>query len=182
MGIVSGVLFFMAYLPYAWAILNHQTVPSPVSWGIWACVDTLALIAMMKKKAGIGQIIGAVAGSWVITVLAIIFGKPSMGIIEWVSIVGALSGIVLWHRTKNATTAIICSQAATFIAAIPTFATGFANPGLENSLAWSIWFLSCVCALFAVKKWDLENSLQPINFTIIETVMVFLVVIRPHLL
>lgn len=178
---ISGVLFFVAFLPYIWAIVNGQTVPSPVSWAIWASVDTLALVAMKKEKATSGQLTGAVAGAWIIAVLALVFGKPTMGPIEWVSIAGAVAGIVLWQRTGNAVLAIICSQAAIFIGAIPTFVGAYQSPSQEDPLAWSIWFVSCIFALFAIKKWNLANALQPLNFTAIETVMVILVVIRPHL-
>jgi hypothetical protein len=112
MSLLSGVLFFVAFLPYIWAIVNQETVPSPVSWAIWASVDTLVLFAMKKEKAPIGQITGAVAGAWIVTTLAIIFGKPTMGGVEWVSVIGALLGIILWKKTGNAVTAIVCSQLA----------------------------------------------------------------------
>jgi hypothetical protein len=179
---VSGVLFFIAFLPYIWAIVNGQTVPSPVSWAIWASVDTLALIAMKKEKATSGQLTGAVAGAWIITILALVFGKPTMGSVEWVSIAGAVTGIILWQRTGNAVLAIVCAQASVFIGAIPTFVGAYTNPSQEDPIAWSIWFVSCICALSAIKKWNLANTLQPLTFTTIETVMVILVVIRPHLL
>lgn len=182
MNTLSGILFFVAFLPYIWAIVHGQTVPSPVSWAIWASVDTLALVAMKKEKALNGQIIGAVAGAWVITILALVFDKPTMGSVEWVSITGAVAGIVLWQKTGNALLAIICSQIAVFAGAIPTFMNGYQFPAQENPLAWTIWFVSCVCVLISIKKWDLTNALQPLTFTAIETVMVILVVIRPHLL
>ncbi|MDO8569714.1 MAG: hypothetical protein Q7R89_03010 [bacterium] len=182
MNTISGILFFVAFLPYVWAIVNQETVPSPVSWAIWASVDTLALVAMKKEKASIGQITGAVAGAWIVTALAIVFGKPTMGSIEWVSIVGAIAGIVLWQRTGNAVLAIVCSQLAVFVGAFPTFANGYTNPSQENPIAWTIWFVSCICALFAIKKWNLAEALQPLTFMAIETAMVALVVIRTHLL
>ena len=182
MNTLSGLLFFLGFLPYIWAIVNYQTVPSPVSWTIWASVDTLAWLAMRKEKAPIGQLTGTVAGAWIITILAIIFGKPTMGSIEWVSIIGALLGVILWKRTGNAITAVVCSQLATFVGAFPTFAHGYNTPAEENPVAWSIWLVSCVCALLAVKKWGVAEALQPITFTTIEIIMVALVVIRPHLL
>lgn len=181
MNAISGVLFFVAFLPYVWAIVDHQTVPSPVTWAIWASVDTLALLAMRKEKAPTGQLTGAVAGAWLITILAIIFGKPTMGSIEWVSIAGAVSGIILWQRSGSAIFAIVCSQLAVFAGAFPTFVNGYTNPSQEDPLAWSVWLVSCVFALLAVKKWNLAEALQPITFTTIETVMVILVVIRPNL-
>jgi hypothetical protein len=182
MNTLSGVLFFVAFMPYIWAITSHQTVPSPVSWAIWACVDTLALVAM-KKEGGssLGQITGATIGAWSIVTLALFYGKPSMGSVEWVSIAGAVTGIILWQKTGNARLAIICSQIAIFIGAIPTFVNAYHAPTNEDPTAWTIWFCSCVCALLAVKKWDLTNALQPVTFMVIETVMVILVVILPHL-
>lgn len=181
MNTLSGVLFFAAFLPYVFAIMNYDTVPSPVTWAIWATVDTLVLFAMNQKRVeAMGQIIGAVSGAWVITTLAIFYGKPTIGVMEFVSIAGAGFGIFLWKKTGNPVLAIACSQAAIFIGAVPTIANAYVDPSQEDALAWTIWFCSCVCALFAIKKWDLANALQPVNFTIIETIMVTLVVVRPQ--
>jgi len=181
MNIVAGLLYFVAFLPYIWSIVNGQTVPSPVSWVIWTSVDTLTLVAMIKEKAKVGQLIGAVVGAWVVTVLAFIFGKSIMGSIEWVSIAGAIAGIILWQRTGNAVFAIICSQVAVLIGAVPTVVAAYRNPAQEDPTAWLIWTISCVCALFAIKKWNLANALQPLTFTAVEVSMVFLLVIRPCL-
>jgi len=148
----------------------------------WAIIDTLALLAMIKEKAAIGQLTGAVIGAWVIAALALVFGKLTMGSIEWVSIAGAVIGVILWQKTGNAVLAIICSQIALFAGAIPTFVGAYHNPAQEDPIAWSIWFVSCICALFAIRKWNLVNALQPLTFTVIETTMVVLVVIRPYLL
>ncbi len=181
MNVISGILFFLGFLPYVVTIIEGQTIPSPVSWAVWAVVDTLALLAMRKEGAMSGQLTGAVFGAWGITILAVLFGKPTMGSIEWVSIVGAVAGIVLWQKTGKPLFAIICAQIAVFMGAIPTFAGAYANPSQEDPIAWSIWTASCVFALLAIKKWDMPNALQPATFTIIEVIMVVLVVIRPHL-
>mgnify|MGYP001590542492 CR=1 FL=1 len=98
------------------------------------------------------------------------------------SVVGAVIGIVLWQKTNNPVLAIICCQIAVFAGSFPTFVGAYQNPDQENPIAWSIWLASCVCALIAIEKWDLANSLQPLTFTAIEIVMVVLVVIRPYLL
>ncbi|MCR4279182.1 MAG: hypothetical protein NUV78_00390 [Candidatus Zambryskibacteria bacterium] len=176
---LAGFLFFVAFLPYIWAILQGQTQPSPVSWAIWATVDTLVLIAMKKERVASGQITGAVAGAWVITILALFYGAATMGTIEWVSILGAAAGIALWQWTGNAVLAIICSCIALLVGAIPTFANAWANPAQEDPIAWSIWLASCVFALLAVRKWTVADTLQPLTFTAIEATMVTLVVVKP---
>jgi hypothetical protein len=179
---ISGILFFIAYLPYVFSIVNGQTAPSSVSWAIWASIDTLALLAMRKEKATSGQLMGAVAGAWIITVLALVFGESAIGLIEFVSMAGAIAGIIMWQKTGNAVLAIICAQIVVFVGAIPTFVGAYHNPNQEDPIAWIIWFVSCICALCAIKKWNLANVLQPLTFTTIETIMVILVVVRPHLL
>lgn len=179
MNVVSGVLFLVAFIPYIIAILHGETIPSPVSWAIWASVDTLALIAMRKESAASGQLTGAVLGAWIVTVFAVIFGKPEMGAVEWVSIAGALAGVLLWWKTGDALLAIICSQIAVLAGAVPTMVGAYVNPAHEDPIAWSIWLLSCVFAFLAIKKWDAANVLQPLAFTIIDITMVVLVVIRP---
>ena len=158
MNTLSGILFFVAFLPYILAIIHHETIPSPVTWAIWASVDTLILFAMKKEKAPIGQITGAVSGAWIITALAIFFGKPTMGSIEWVSIAGAVIGIILWQRTGNAVLAIVCSSLATFIGAFPTFANGYTNPSQENPIAWTIWFIGCIFRLFRNPERKVESG------------------------
>jgi hypothetical protein len=178
---VSGVLFFLAFVPYILTILGGLTQPSPISWAIWGSVDVLTLVAMKKKNALNSQIIGAVAGASITTLLAVVYGKPTMGSIEWVSIGGAVAGIILWQKTGDALLAIISSQATILIGAIPTFTGAYFNPAQEDPVAWIIWLSSCVCALIAVDKWDLAHALQPITFTIVEGTMVFLVVILPHI-
>ena len=182
MNTISGILFFVAFLPYVVTIVNGQTVPSPLSWAIWASVDSLALVAMIKKKVAVGQLVGAVSGAWIVTALAIIYGKPEMRLMEWVAIAGALVGIALWKIYGDSIFGIVCSQIAVFIGALPTFAGAYANPGQEDALSWCIWTASCFCALLAIKKWTLADALQPLTFTTIEIVMVLLVVVKPLLL
>ncbi len=181
MNALSGILFLMGFLPYIYSILKGKTHPSPISWTIWASVDTLVIIAMIKEKAKVGQLTGAVFGAWTVAILAVLYGKAGMGYIEWISVVGGFAGIITWKKTGNPVTAIICSQAALLIGAIPTITNAWINPAQENLIAWSIWTMSCICALFAIKKWDLANALQPLTFMVIEGTVMVLVVIRPWL-
>ena len=179
MNTASGVLAIVGFFPYIWAILHHQTVPSPITWAIWAGVDLLILVAMIKKKATIGQIVGSTIGALLILAFALLFGKSEMNIAEWASIAIAIAGIVLWKKNGDAIFGIISGQIALLAGAIPTFIKTYNNPLEEDPLSWCIWWASCVFALMAIKKWNLENALQPLTFTVIETTMVTLVVIRP---
>lgn len=191
MNIVAGTLFFLGVLPYLWGIITTNIDPSPlvekiapsaVTWIIWASVDTLALIAMIRKKAkNIGQLAGATVGAWSIFLLTLFFGKISMGLIEWICIAGALTGIILWKIKGDALFGVVCSQLTMIIGSIPTFVGAYYNPGQEDQLAWALWFASCLFGLLAVEKWEISKIMQPLTFTFIETVVVALIIVRPML-
>jgi len=179
MNVLAGVLFFVAYIPYAIAVIHGDAVPSIATWIVWAVVDTLGAVAMKKKGAESGQITAAAIGAWSIFILSLIYGDMKMGTIEGISITGAVVGIIFWKKTNDALVAIICSQVVLFIGAIPTIVNVWSNPADEDLFTWSLWLISTVCALIAVKKWDVANALQPINFLVIELPVVFLI-IRPY--
>lgn len=179
LNVISGLLFFAAFAPYFLAIVRHETAPSPVTWFIWAGVDTLAFLAIRKEKAAAGVITGAMTGAWMVFLLSVFYGNSTMGIIEWVSLGGAATGIALWKITNDAVMAIVCSQVTVVIGAIPTVMAAYENPDQEDPFAWCAWTASCVIGLFTVKKWNLANALQPVNFTLINGTMAFLVVVRP---
>jgi len=175
---ISGILSFLAFFPYVWAIVvKGQTIPSPVTWFIWASVDTLTLVAMIKEKANVGQLVGIVVGAWIITILTAFFGKPTIELVDLISIIGALIGIALWKKYGDSLPAIVCSELAVLIGAIPTFIKTYTNPSQEDPIAWSIWFLSGIFAFLAIKKWDLKNALQPATFAVVDTIMFFLIIV-----
>lgn len=175
--VLAGVTFFLAFVPYIWAILFNGVTPSPITWSIWAGVDLLAYKAMARSNADTGQIKGALAGAGTVLALSLLHGQVSFGIWDLVSAGVAAVGLYQWRKGGNV--ALVWSQIALLVGSIPEFMIGWNTPTQEDPVAWSIWLLSCVFALLAVPKWDLENALQPITFTVIETVMVILVVILP---
>lgn len=180
MNMFSCFFALLGFVPYIWAILKGQTAPSPVSWAIWLSVDILALLAMKKEKSSsTGQLTGCIFGAFIVTVLSMIFGKPAMGYVELISIAGAVTGVILWKTTGSAITAIVCTQLAIFAGAIPTFMGAYEDPSKEDPIAWSIWTLSCVFALLAIKKWNFADALQPLNFTVIEVTMLILIFVKP---
>jgi len=176
---IAGLLFLAGFLPYYRAIFRGETKPTKASWLIWATLDTITLVAMYDKGTVNGLIIGAVAGAWTTTALAFKYGVPGWTRLDKVCLAAAGLSIVLWFLTEEAIVAIVISQIATFTGSIPTFASAWKHPSREDRIAWMLYFLSCVVALFAIPAWTLEDAAQPINFFVIEAVMIHLVWIRP---
>lgn len=180
MHVLAALLFLAAFPPYIWAIITNDAVtPSFLTWIVWASVDSLLLFAMLKEGGKSGQLVGAVTGAWIVTILSIFFGELTIGTTEWLVIAGTAVGMALWYWTGKASIAIIVTNAMIFIGSFPTFEKAYLDPLSEDLFAWSIWSVSCVIALLAVEKWDWKNALQPLTFTVIEFTVLGLILIRP---
>ena len=180
LSVVSGIFFLVAFVPYIIAILRKQTKPAKVSWIIWASLDSITLAGMAVQGTLNYQILGAVCGAWIVTVLAVKFGTKGWTKLDKFALLGAVLGIVLWKSFSSATLGILTSSIVVIVGSFPTFTSAWHDPSKENKLAWTLMFTSCVLALFVVPKWDLDNAAQPVAFTIIETTMVLILWIRPH--
>lgn len=175
-GVVAGVLFFIAYLPYVVQIVRKKTVPSIVTWTIWAILDSIAMGTSTFNEQSFGVVIGV----WIVVVFALCYGEWKIDRVDAFCIGGAVVGIELGWALQSRHAMLLMSVTLIFIASFPTFKIGWIKPEQENRLAWSIWFLSCVFALLALKAWTFADAALPLTYTVIETTMVILL-FRPRL-
>lgn len=179
---IAGVLFIIGFIPYILTIWRGDTKPAKASWIIWASLDTITLTGMFFAGSINGQILGAVIGAWIVVVLALLYGTSGWTKLDKFCLAGALLGIILWLLFDNPVLGIITSLSVVFIGSFPTFVSAWHNPAQENRLAWTIFWLSCVCAVIAIPAWTLADAAQPIVFFIIESVMMYILYFRPRTL
>ncbi|MBI4992462.1 MAG: hypothetical protein HZB99_04575 [Candidatus Harrisonbacteria bacterium] len=177
---VAGLLFIAAFVPYIRAILLGETKPAKSSWLIWASLDTITLAGMYAKDTVNGQILGAVIGAWVVVALALKYGTPGWTKLDKFCLAGAVLGIVLWQAFSNPVLGIMTSLSVVFLGSIPTFMSAWTDPSREDKLAWTIFWVSCVCAVIAIPQWTLADAAQPVTFFAIETIMMYILYVRPH--
>lgn len=182
--VVAGVLFFVGFVPYILYIRRKDTKakPSKATWIIWASLDTITLAGMYAKDAVNGQSLGAVIGGWVVVAFALKYGTPGWTRLEKFCLGGAVLGIVLWQVSSNPLLGIITSLSVVFLGSIPTFVSAWKDPSSENKSAWTIFWISCVCAIMAIPQWTLADAGQPITFAVIESIMMYILYIRAHFL
>ncbi|MBI3336395.1 hypothetical protein HYZ98_02405 [Candidatus Peregrinibacteria bacterium] len=171
---VSGLLFLAAYVPYIRAVCKCTTKPAKASWLIWSILDTITLVGMWTKGTLNGQIIGAILGGWIVVVLAFRYGIPGWSKVDKFCLFGAVLGIFLWWVFGEATMGIITNNTVIVLGSIPTFVSAWKDPTRENRTAWTLMFISCVLALIAIPEWTPADAAQPVAFTIVETIMMFL--------
>ena len=176
---LAFMLFMCAFWPYIRAIVLRETKPAKSSWVVWCLLDLIVFVTMWKQGVLNGQILGAVLGSGIIVALALKFGEKGWTLQDKICFAGAAFGIVLWYLFDSPFLAMMMSLAIIFWAAIPTFVSAWKNPESENKMAWTLFWLSCVAAMFAIPSWTWADAAQPITFLIIESVMMYLLFVRP---
>lgn len=181
LSVVSGVLFLLAFVPYATAILRGKAKPEKATWLIWASMDTVLIAGMFAKGTVNGQIAGAVLGAWVTVALALKYGIPGWTKTDKWCLAGTILGIAAWAAFRNPTFGIVVICAVGILGSIPMFQEAWRDPTKEDKLAWTIWWLSCVAAVLAIPQWTIADAAQPLTFTLIESTMMYLLFIQPRL-
>ena len=174
--LIAGILLVCGYVPYIRAILKGTTKPAKASWAIWACLDTVALYGMYLQNSVNGQIVGATLGAIVVAMLSIKYGKPGWTKLDEYCLAGAVIGISLIFLSPR--WSLLASLATIFVGSFPTFRSAWNDPRLENKLAWTLGWFSCVFAICAVPKWTVQDAAQPMTFFAIQTVMMYLLYCR----
>ncbi|PHR57249.1 MAG: hypothetical protein COA44_05990 [Arcobacter sp.] len=87
--------------------------------------------------------------------------RPDM--LEKFSLVIGLSAILIWYVFKESSgvVPIIIAIFADFCALIPTLRFVFTSPNEEQPLAWILFFLGFLIALFAIEHHNIESTLLP---------------------
>ena len=178
--VIAGLLYIIAFGFYIRAILRNEIKPAKASWLIWATLNTIIIAGMYAEGSVDGQIVGALIGGWVTVVLVLKRGTPGWSTLDKFSLSGAGVGIVLWQVFNDPILGIMISLVVTFIGAIPTFVSAWRDPSREDKVAWTIFESSCIFALPAIPAWTLADAAQPLTFFTIQTIMMYLLYIRPR--
>lgn len=179
--IASGIVFLVAFIPYIWSIVvRKESKPSKASWLIWAALDTITMVVMHYDGKLNGQIIGAVTGAWIIAILSLFYGQKGVEILDVVCGIGAALSVALWLSLDDPVVGVLISNLAVFIAAWPTIKNAWKHPEQEDLLAWTLYFVSCLLAVYAIPgnfwrwEWKVVDAVQPLTFLAIESIMMIL--------
>jgi hypothetical protein len=174
--VISGILVLFAMIPYIRAIMRKETKPAKASWLIWAIADTIILSGMIAKHANYGQMLGVTLGTWIMVILAFKYGAKGWTKLDKFCLVSAALGILL--SRINPIFGIIAGLSVIAIGSIPTLVSAWKHPEHENKLAWTIIWLSSVCAVIAIPKWIIAETAQPITFITLQSGMMYILFIH----
>ena len=178
MSYLAGLFYVAAFLPYVHAILQKKTKPKRATWIVWASLDIITLAAMYKTDTVNWQILGATVGALIVAGLSLKFGIPGWKKLDKLCLAGAILGIAFWKTFSSPTLGIMISLCVGFLGSFPTFESAWKHPERENKWAWTIFWISCVFAVIAIRHWTLDDAAQPIMFLVIETIMMYILFVH----
>src|SRR4051812_46766631 len=91
------------YMPYVRDVLSRKTKPHAFSWFAWGVLESTAFFAQMAKGGGAGAWITAASAlvALFIAAIALYRKETEIKMFDWVSLIGALIGIILWKLTSD---------------------------------------------------------------------------------
>ncbi|MCX6781284.1 MAG: hypothetical protein NT003_04210 [Candidatus Magasanikbacteria bacterium] len=152
LGLLSGIIFGAAFVPYITSILRKErpAIPVRASWLIWSINGTIAFFAGTRDPStACFWILLAGAAGPIITFLCSLKHTGPVSKVQITSLVIAAFSFGLYKMTQNATVMMLLVIVADGCGTWPTFLEVRKNPENEDKLAWASWSLGVTLNLAA---------------------------------
>ena len=173
-GWLAGIIGFIAYVPYFFAIIYGKTSPNRATWFIWTMVNTISFLSYSVSGAGnaIWFSVSDAVASLVILIFSIRRGEGGWNGLDQVCLLTASLSVFFWWLSGSALVGLSMSLIADAMGAIPTITKTYHRPESENRLSWTMTTIATVINLFAIENWrELSSLLYPIYMLLLMTII-----------
>ncbi len=181
LGVIAGIIAFLAYVIYVISILRGKTKPNRATWWIWAF---MGLVVGLSYHAS-----GAVNTIWVpyvefigplsIALLSIKYGEGGLQEkTDLICLFGAIFSIILWIIFDNPVIALVASLATNSFAIVPTIKKSYLRPEGEDFWAWFGTGLADTMNMFAVEKFTFAILVYPIYMLVSDLIIITILFLR----
>lgn len=180
LGYLAVVISILSYLFYFWGIWKGKTKPHAFTWFVWGILNAVAFTAIVFS--------GGKAGSWIFAVNTIccflisIIGfwqkHVEYDFYDWLALLGAIIGILLWNITHNPLYAVILISLSDAVGLVPTLRKAYKFPFEENLSSWVVGILHYPIGILALDSLILTTWLYPVVIITVDTILVVLIITR----
>lgn len=176
-GILSGVIAFIASIPYIVDIVKGNTKPQRMAWVIFITLSGISFFAQLAEGATNSLWFPAVLflQSIIVFALTLKYGMGGFGKSDIASLVAAVLVMIIWWVTKSPAIAIVCGVLLNTIGKVLVAQKVYKHPKTEYLPTWVWSALASVLAVVAVGSWDWVLIITPLQNAI--TVGVIAVII-----
>lgn len=180
LGYLATLVAFGSYAIYFWSIFTGKTKPHAFTWFVWGTLNAIAFAAV--------TVAGGDKGAWVLAVnvlacyaiagIAFFQGRVVYDRFDWLALLGALIGMLLWWRTSNPLYAVILVSISDTVGFVPSFRKAYHLPFEENATSFAVGLTYYILAIFALKSLTLTTWLYPAAIILLDSAFVFQILIR----
>lgn len=180
LGITATILGFIGYFPYVRDTLRGTTRPHTFSWFVWGTMEAIAFFAQMAKGAGAGAWATGASAIIAFFIAGVAFTHKNKQIrpFDWITLSGAIIGIVLWRIAHNPLLAIISVTIADALGFIPTFRKAYHKPHEETVMEYVFSVIKWIVSLPALGAFNVTTMLYPLSLIFTNGVFVTMALIR----
>lgn len=169
LGVISGVLSVVTYIPYLRDIFRGKTKPERATWLIWSVLSGIAFFAQLAEGATHSLWLVGIqtVGVMVIFLLSIRFGVGGFVRRDIIALIAAAIGLLLWYYTSNAAIALFIAIAVDAIGASLTIIKAYQDPESETMSTWILSGTAGIFGALAVGSWDYVLLAFPVYVVLI---------------
>lgn len=179
-GLLSGLVFVIADIPYIKDTLKGKTKPHRTSWFLYFIFNSIS-IANQAASGATNSLWFPIAGAGITFFIFVISIKRGVGgyqRLDIICLLGALLGIGLWIIFNDPLLSIIANIVATSFAVAPTIKKAYLKPGTETAITYLLGSLSALLAAISVGRWDLKLLLLPFYSLVVQAGIYALLITR----
>jgi len=163
LGIVTGIVISLGYIPYIRDTLRRKTKPQRSCWLIWLVLGGIAFSSQLSEGASNSLWLPGVQTLAVAIVfgLSIPFGVGGLEKRDIVSLLVAVGGLVLWAITKEAVLALLITIGVDLAGGWLSVVKSYEDPESETLVTWILDGVAGLVAMLAVGSWEWTLLIYP---------------------
>ncbi|MCX6751555.1 MAG: hypothetical protein NT161_02185 [Candidatus Nomurabacteria bacterium] len=181
LGMIAGVIAFLAYVVYVVSIFRGKTKPNRATWWIWAFMGLVVGLSYYASGAENTIWVPFVEfiGPFSIALLSIKYGEGGLeNKTDLICLFGAVVSIILWIIFDNPVIALVTNLAVDSFAIIPTIKKSYLRPEGEDFWAWFGTGMADTLNMFAVERFTFAILVYPIYMLVSDLIIIFILLLR----
>lgn len=168
LGTFPILLGFASCAWYYREIFAGRIKPHAFSWLVWGTTTGIAFVAQILNGAGPGAwFLGYVTLNCFVTFgLALWKGERSFPAFDWISLLVALSSLIPWYLSNDATISVVIVTFIDTCGYLPTFRKIYRKPREESLFVFATGIVQYAASLFALSVISISTALYPLVCTL----------------
>jgi hypothetical protein len=168
LGLLGGLLALGSSIPYIKDILLLKVKPQRATFFIWLMLGAIAFFSQLAKGASNSLWLPGLEtfGSLIIFILSIKHGVGGLNKRDYVAIIVAIIGLIIWYFTKEAAIALYIVILVDAVGLSLELHKSYTSPETETCLAWILAACGGFLSLLSVGHFNIILLSYPFYLTL----------------